>query len=279
MPLLGAHVSIAGGVSLAPENGTKPGCDVIQIFCKNQRQWAAKPYSELEIQAFKDNYRKSKLKGILVHDSYLINIGTQDPAMWTKGRDALLDEVQRCAQLGIPLLNIHPGAHMGAGPEAGATRIAEALSFVLDKTQGSGVTILLEFMAGQGSTMGSTPQQIARIRELADSDRVGVCLDTCHVFGAGYDLTTPAAYEKTMRMFDDAFGLKNVKAFHLNDSAQPLGSKRDRHANIGLGLIGAKGFAPLMNDRRFSGVPMVLETPEAEAGYPRDLKTLRSLVK
>jgi deoxyribonuclease-4 len=280
MPLLGAHVSIAGGVSLAPERGTALGCETIQIFSKNQRQWAAKPYSELEVKAFRDNYRKSKLKGVLVHDTYLINLGTQDPAMWTKSRDALVDEVQRCGQLGIPLINIHPGAHMGAGPKNGAQRIGDALRHVLDKTQGLDVTILLEFMAGQGSTMGSTPEEIAMIRAAtADDPRVGVCLDTCHLYGAGLDITTPEAYSKTMKALDAGFGLKHVKAFHLNDSAKPLGSKLDRHANIGLGLMETKGFAPLMNDKRWASTLMTLETPEAEEGYPRDLARLRGLYK
>lgn len=280
MPFLGAHVSIAGGVSLAPERGLGLGCEAIQIFSKNQRQWAAKPYSELEVKAFRDNYRRSKLKGVLVHDTYLINLGARDNSMWTKSRDALADEVQRCGQLGIPLINIHPGAHMGAGPEDGAQRIADALRHVLDQTEATGVSVLLEFMAGQGSTMGSTPQEIALIREKAGDDaRVGVCLDTCHLYGAGYDITSPDAYAKTMDALDAGFGLKHVKAFHLNDSAKPLGSKVDRHANIGLGLMGTKGFAPLMNDRRWAHTPMVLETPEAEAGYQRDLQRLRGLIK
>lgn len=273
-------MSIAGGVSLSPERGVEFGCDAIQIFAKNQRQWKAAPYSELEIKAFKDNYRKSKLKGILVHDTYLINLGTQDQAMWTKSRDALVDEVQRCGQLGIPLINIHPGAHMGAGVPAGARRIGDALRHVLDQTEGSGVTVLLEFMAGQGSVVGSKPEELGMIREATGNDRrVGVCLDTCHLYGAGYDLTTPEKYADTMAALDAGFGLKNVKAFHINDSEKPLGSKVDRHANIDKGLMMARGFAPLMNDKRWTNTPMVLETPEAEEGYRRDLKLLRGLIK
>lgn len=276
--MLGAHVSTAGGVSLAPGNGVELGCDAIQIFSKNQRQWTAKPLSELEIKAFQDNWRKSQLRGILVHDSYLINVASPNAEMWAKSRDALLDEAQRCDQLGIPLLNMHPGAHMGTGAAEGCKRIAQAIRHVLDGT--SRVTLLLESMAGQGSTIGARLEDLARIRELCGNDaRVGYCLDTCHLFAAGFDLTTPNGYKDTMRLVDEHLGLSRVKAFHLNDSEKPRGSHVDRHANIGLGLMGEKGFAPLMRDTRFEEVPMVLETPLAEEGYRKDLAILRRLAK
>lgn len=274
--MLGAHVSTQGGVSLSPQNGVDLGCDAIQIFSKNQRQWGAKPLQEAEIAAFRENYVKSRLQGVLVHGSYLINVASPDPAMWTKSRDALLDEAQRCDQLGIPLLNMHPGAHMGTGAAAGCARIADAIRYVLDNTDK--VTLLLESMAGQGTTIGARVEDLARIRELGGNDaRVGYCLDTCHLFAAGFDLATPTGYKDAIRVVGDHLGLAHVKAFHLNDSEKPLGSHVDRHANIGQGLIGEKGFAPLMQDRRFERLPMVLETPLAEEGYRKDLEILRRL--
>lgn len=276
--MLGAHVSVAGGVRNAPENGVRLGCDCIQIFSKNQRRWKSKPLSDEESDAFRQTYRESKLRGSIVHDSYLINVASPDKAMWARSRDALLDEAERCDRLGIPLLNLHPGAHMDAGVDAGAKRIAEALQFVLDRTPGSKVILLLESMAGQGSTIGHRLEDLARVRELAGADpRLGYCLDTCHLHSAGFDLTTPDAYRRVMRLVDDVLGLRHVRAFHLNDSKTPFNSRVDRHENIGDGTMGAKGFRPLMQDRRFAEIPMVLETPGEDEGYLRDLKILRKL--
>lgn len=278
--VLGAHVSIAGGVANAPQNGLNvPGCEAIQIFAKNQRQWKAKPYSPSEIQAFKDNYKASNLQGVMVHASYLINTATADRVMWTKGRDGLLDELQRCDQLGIPYLNIHPGSHVGSGVEAGIRKIAEALEWVLTQTEGSKTMILLEFMAGQGTNLGDKFQDLNTIRSLvAPNKRVGYCFDTCHLFAAGKDITKPDSYKQVMKRADEVLGIQNIKAFHLNDSKMPLKSHVDRHENIGKGLMGVEGFRPLLQDPRFKDHPMFLETPMAEEGYPADLKALRTLL-
>jgi deoxyribonuclease IV len=277
--VLGAHVSIAGGVQNAPKNGLDVTAECIQIFSKNQRQWAAKPYTDEEIGLFKQNYKESGLKGVLVHGSYLVNCAATDTTILQKSRAALLDEATRCDQLGIPYLNIHPGSHLGAGVEKGAAQIAESLRWVLDKTHGSKVTLLLEFMAGQGTNIGDRFQDLALIREKAGKDkRIGFCFDTCHLFAAGQDISTQEGYDAVMRKADDVLGLANVKAFHLNDSKMPLGSHVDRHENIGQGQMGVKGFAPLLRDKRFREAPMVLETPLAEDGYVKDLKFLRPLL-
>lgn len=275
--VLGAHVSIAGGVRKAPQNGLDLGCEAIQIFSKNQRQWKAKPYAQEEIQAFRENYRQSGLKGVLVHGSYLVNVASPDPALWKKSRDALLDEAQRCEQLGIPYLSIHPGSHLDSGVRAGVQRIAEAIAWVLDETKGSRVEILLESMAGQGSNIGARFEDLSEIRKQAGGSRVGYCFDTCHLYAAGFDITTPAGYQNVMKLADDVLGLSHIKAFHLNDSKSPLGSHVDRHANIGKGFLKAKGFQPLLQDPRFRDAPMVLETPLGDEGYRADLKALRSL--
>ncbi|HLE46724.1 MAG TPA: deoxyribonuclease IV [Candidatus Thermoplasmatota archaeon] len=278
--VLGAHVSSAGGVSFSPARGVELGCEAIQLFVKNQRQWTAKPIPDAEAQAFKENYAKSGLRGLMVHDTYLINVGSPDPAMWTKSRDALVDEASRCAQLGVPLLNMHPGAHMGQGLKPALERIAKAIRDALDATQGSGVHLVLESMAGQGTTIGARFEDLRVIRENAGNDpRLGYCLDMCHLHAAGFDVATPAGWKATMQQADEHLGVGRIKAFHLNDSKMPHGSRVDRHANIGEGTIGAKGFAPLLADPRFAEAPMILETPKAEEGYPKDLAVLRRVMK
>ena len=278
--VLGAHVSIAGGVQNAPQNALNVTAECIQIFSKNQRQWAAKPYTEADIQAFREAYKKSGLKGSMVHGSYLVNVAALDKAILQKSRSGLLDEARRCEQLGIPYLNMHPGSHLGAGIDAGAKRIADAILEVLDKTQSSKVMILLEFMAGQGTNIGDKFEDLATIRNLTGNDnRVGYCFDTCHLFAAGYDITTPSGYRDVMKKADETLGISNIKAFHLNDSKMPLGSHVDRHENIGHGVMGVEGFRPLLQDPRFRDAPMVLETPLAEEGYEKDLAKLRPLRK
>ena len=278
--VLGAHVSSAGGVSLSPARGVELGCEAIQIFVKNQRQWKANPIPDAEAAAFKANYAASKLRGVMVHDTYLINVGSPEPAMWKMSRDALVDEAKRCAQLGIPLLNMHPGAHMGKGLAPALERIAKAIREALDATQGSGLHLVLESMAGQGTTIGARFEDLRVIREHCGNDpRVGYCLDTCHLHAAGFDIATPAGWKETMKRADEQLGLGRIKAFHLNDSKTPHGSHVDRHASIGQGTIGAKGFAPLLRDARFADRPMILETPLGEEGYPKDLAVLRRVLK
>lgn len=276
--LLGAHVSIAGGVQNAPQNGVALGCDVIQIFSKNQRQWKSRPYTEDEIRGFRENYKSSKLRGVVVHGSYLMNLAAGDPALWKRSKDAFLDEVYRCDQLGIPDFVFHPGAHVERGAEWGVERIASGLREALDATHGSGVHLDLECMAGQGTTIGNRFEDLGRIIDLCGRDaRLGLCLDTCHLYAAGFDLATAGGYEATMKHVDRLVGLKRVRAFHLNDSKRELGSHVDRHENIGKGHIGLEGFRLLLRDDRFAQVPMNLETPGGDDGYRADLKNLRAL--
>jgi deoxyribonuclease IV len=275
--LLGAHVSIAGGAHEAVDNGLRIGCDVIQIFTKNQRQWAAKPYSKGDVETFRAKYRASGLRGVVAHDSYLINLASPDPALWKKSLAAFTDEAQRCDQLGVPDLVFHPGAHMGEGVEKGSARIAEAVRQALAQT--TDVRLDLECMAGHGSTIGNRLEDLARILELVgEKKRVGVCLDTCHLFAAGYDLATPEGYAETMKAVERTIRLPRVKAFHLNDSKGPLNCRLDRHEDIGKGHIGKSGFSYLMNDERFAQVPMNLETPGDDEGYVANLKVLRGLI-
>lgn len=277
--LLGAHVSIAGGVQNAPLNGTRIGCDVIQMFSKNQRQWAAKPYSAAEIEAFRTNYRESGLQGVMVHDTYLINLASPDAAMWAKSKAAFLDEARRCDQLGVPDLVFHPGAHMGQGVPSALKRIAEAMTETIRATPDGTVRLTLETMAGQGTTVGERFEQLAEVLALVgEKKRTGVCLDTCHAFAAGYDLATAPGYAETMRALDRTVGLQRVTCVQLNDSKVPLGGRVDRHEDIGKGQMGLTGFALLMNDERFAAVPMALETPGDDEGYKANLKVLRGLV-
>lgn len=275
--LLGAHVSIAGGVHFAVDNGVRIGCDVIQIFTKNQRQWAAKPYSKEDVETFRAKFRSSGLKGVVAHDTYLINLASPDEALWKKSVAAFTDEAQRCDALGVTDLIFHPGAHMGAGVEKGSARIAEAIRQALAKSEE--VRLDLECMAGHGSTIGNRLEDLARIIELVgEKKRVGVCLDTCHLFAAGHELSTPEGYAETMKIVDRTVGLRRVNAFHLNDSKGPLNCRLDRHEEIGKGHIGRSGFSLLMNDERFAQVPMNLETPGDDDGYVANLKVLRSLI-
>jgi deoxyribonuclease IV len=277
--LLGAHVSIAGGVSKAVENGIRIGCDAIQLFTKNQRQWAAKPYPPEEVEAFRSAYAASGLQGLVAHATYLINTASPDDTAWRRSTAALLDEAQRCDALGVTDLIFHPGAHMGSGVQAGLKRTAEAMQEVIARTEGGRVRLSPETMAGQGSTVGDKFEQLAELLDLVgDAKRTSVCVDTCHVFAAGYDLGTPDGYEETFRMLDRTIGLRRVTSFQINDSKSPLGSRVDRHEDIGVGHIGTSGFGQLMNDARFERVPMLLETPGTDEGYMENLKVLRGLI-
>lgn len=278
MPLLGAHVSTSGGVDKAPGNGKSIGCEAIQVFTRNQMQWRARPLSEPEIAAFRVRVKECRIQMTVSHDSYLINLGSHEPVTLQKSLDAFADEIERCEQLGIPFLVFHPGSHVGAGEVAGLQRIAENLNMVLSLKPKYRTQVLLENTAGQGSNLGYRFEQLAEIlSRVLYSDRLGVCLDTCHLFAAGYELRTRPSYEATFREFDAIVGLDRVKAFHLNDSTKGLGSRVDRHENIGLGELGLEPFRFLLNDPRFAGLPMLLETPGGDKAYRRDLKTLRSL--
>lgn len=280
MPLLGAHVSVAGGLENGPANGVSLGCDVIQVFTRNQRQWRHKPVTDEEAGRFQAALDESGLQGVTSHASYLLNLASPKPDVWKKSLEAFAQEAERCERLGIDRFMFHPGAHLGTGVEEGCARIAKALRTTLDATEGYDVKILLETMAGQGTTIGNDLADLGRIiHDAGGDDRVGVCVDTCHVFAAGHDMRTADGYDAFLDTLDEAVGLKRVHAVHLNDSKMPLGAKRDRHAIIGDGEIGLEGFRALMNDKRFAKVPMALETPGEDEGYKLGLKRLRSLVE
>jgi len=280
--LLGAHMSIAGGVYNCFDHGEHFKCTTIQIFTKNASQWRAKPLTDTEIDKFKERQKQTKISPVVAHDSYLINLGSNDKALLQKSREAFLVEMQRCELLEIPCLVTHPGSHTGAGEEAGLKTIADSLSWLHHKLPEAKVMICLETTAGQGTNLGYRFEQIAEIIETTNSpERLGVCLDTCHIFAAGYDIRTERAYKKTMREFDSVIGLKRLKVIHFNDSRKELGSRVDRHEHIGKGFIGVEPFGFFINDRRLAKIPKILETPKGDDGSAddRNLTILRKLVK
>lgn len=274
--LVGAHVSAAGGVSNAPKNGTDIGAETIQIFSKNQRQWVAKPYTDDEVSRWHDELASSGLRELVVHDSYLINLGANKPDVHAKSMEAFADEMERCALLGIPYLNFHPGAHVGAGEEAGLEKIIQSVSALLDAHPDNPTKLLVENTAGQGTNLGYTFAQCADIIHGVGGDKLGLCIDTQHTFAAGYDHRTREGYDAVMQEVDDTVGLDKVRAFHLNDSKTALGSRADRHENLGKGEIGLDLFKFLVNDKRFAGVPGVLETPGPE-NWAREIATLKKM--
>ncbi len=256
-------MSISGGVHLALVRGREIGCSAVQLFVKSSNQWKARKLSGDEIALFKREKRNFRSGYILAHSSYLINTASPDSAILEKSRKGLLEEYLRCATLGIPYLVLHPGSHRGAGEEAGIRTIAESLDLIFSETRGKRTKILLETTAGQGDTIGHSFEQLAAIIDLIKhKKRVGVCYDTCHSFAAGYDMRTGIAYRATFKSFDSILGLDMLKAFHLNDSLKPLGGRIDRHTHIGKGELGLKSFELLLNDGRFSNLPMILETPK-----------------
>lgn len=287
MVRLGAHVSVAGGLENGPANGVAIGCEAIQIFSKNQRQWNAKPITEEQAQLYRDAYRDSRLGGQVVHGSYLINLGQPDEKLWKNAVQAFVDEIQRCDQLGIPGLVFHPGAHMGLGDARGVERIAQAVGKALDATSGAKVDLLFEVMAGQGTVVGYKLEHVRDVmRAVGSSKRFGTCFDTCHLHAAGYDMTTKRLFDGTDHVGYDAvmkeahhlIGLDRVRAFHLNDSKGPLGCRVDRHERIGAGTMGLAPFWHVVNDARFKDTVAVLETPPGDdLHYARDLFVLKGL--
>ncbi|HEX9371613.1 MAG TPA: deoxyribonuclease IV [Roseiflexaceae bacterium] len=285
----GAHMSISGGLHKAFGHGERAGCDTIQIFSKNQQQWRAKPLADQDIALFKAEQQRTGFGPLIVHDSYLINLASPSDELWEKSIAAFGDELERGAALGIPYLVTHPGAHTGSGEETGLLREAAALNRLLDAgvggpSTGSGqaVTILLETTAGQGSALGYRFEHLARLIELVDrAERLGVCVDTCHILAAGYDIRTPEACAATFDEFDRVVGIERIKAFHLNDSQKDLGSRVDRHTHIGAGCVGLEGFRAIVNDPRFASLPMILETPKGEdlAEDIENLAKLRGLIQ
>jgi deoxyribonuclease-4 len=281
-PLLGAHMSIAGGVGNAFLHGKKVECDAIQIFTKSSRQWAGKPYSKEEIEQFHANREDTGITKVIAHDSYLLNLGSPDAALRLRSIEAFIDELERCEVLGVTHLVAHPGAHVGAGEVEGIKTIARSLDDVHKACPGYRTQVTLEITAGQGSNLGYRFQQIADIIDAThDSDRLRVCFDTEHAFAAGYDLRTDEGYERTFGEFDETIGIEQLAAFHLNDSKKEFNSRVDRHEHIGKGFIGVDAFRRLMNDKRFWGLPMCLETPKGpDLKEDREnLTLLRSLIK
>ena len=276
----GSHMSASGGVDKALARGEAIPVDSLQLFSKNERQWIAKPLDPDVVDRFHAEVERTGITKLVVHDSYLINLASPKSDILEKSLPAFTDELQRCDALGVPHLVTHPGAHTGSGVEAGIARFAQSLNEIFDAMPNNPTLTLLETTAGQGTTLGRSFEEIAAIIDLVEHKaRVGVCLDTCHIFAAGYDYRTPELYAATMAQFDAAIGLERLKVIHLNDSKNPLGSNKDRHDHIGAGEIGLEGFRQFVNDPRLAGLPGILETEKDDAGENdrRNLATLRSL--
>ncbi|MDE6032517.1 MAG: deoxyribonuclease IV [Muribaculaceae bacterium] len=278
MKFIGAHVAVDGGVASAPLNAAAIGAKAFAMFTRNPSRWKSDPLLPSDIEAFKANCQANGYSPevILPHDSYLINLGAKDPKKLFMSRMAFLDEMQRCEQLGLSMLNFHPGSHLNEMTEEECLRrIASSINKTLEKT--SGVKAVIENTAGQGSNLGFSFEQLAFIISLIeDKSRVGVCIDSCHAFAAGYDLATPQGYSDVWRHFDETIGLKYLSAMHINDSKKGLGSHVDRHESIGQGALGMEFFRLLMADPRMNDIPLILETPNPDV-WAEEIKTLYSL--
>jgi len=280
MKYIGAHVSISGGVQNAPLNAHEIGAKAFAMFTKNQRQWHAKSFEDQNISAFKKNCSQYGFssKYILPHDSYLINLGHPEKDALEKSRAAFLDEVERCELLGLNYLNFHPGSTLNriTSDECIAI-IAESINITIEKTHN--LTLVLETTAGMGSSVGASFKELAQIiKKIQNKSRVGVCIDTCHIFAAGYDIITKKKFEDTMKRFEDEVGIDYLKGAHLNDSKKECGSRIDRHAPLGKGFIGIDGFSYIMNDERFDNMPIILETPDRE-NWKNEIKLLYDLIE
>jgi deoxyribonuclease-4 len=281
--VFGSHLSIAGGMHNALLKAEEHGFATVQVFTKNQQQWKCKPLDEAGINEWKKHRKRLKFTKTVSHDSYLINLASADDLLWRKSVDLFVEEVMRCKLLGIEYLVTHPGAHLGTGEEAGLRRVAEALDIVNNRVGECDVITCLEITAGQGSSLGYKLEHLARIIEgVREPKRLGVCLDTAHLFAAGYDFRG-AKYDAFRKQIEKTIGISRVKVLHLNDSKKPLGSRVDRHEHIGRGTIGIEGFRPFVRDEAFANVPKILETPKLKAEDGREwdeinFETLRSLM-
>lgn len=275
-------MSIAGGVFNAFLSGKSVGCNTIQIFVKSNNQWRAKPLSDEEVEKYHHLQKETGIGPVVAHDSYLINAASQDSSLFAKSRDALKIELERCQKLKIPYLVMHPGSHLGAGESVGLATIARAINGIFEELEDKGTKIALETTAGQGSNLGYRFEHLAEIiGQVKQQKRMAVCLDTCHVFAAGYDIRTAEGYKNVMAEFDRIIGLPHLAAIHFNDSKKGLGSRVDRHEHIGKGELGKEAFGFFLNDARLAQVPKILETPKGP-DYAEDkmnLKVLRSLIK
>jgi deoxyribonuclease IV len=278
--LLGAHMSISGGVFNAIEHGLNTGCASIQIFTKNNNQWRAKPLADEEIEKFLTAQKESGISPVVAHTAYLINLATPGDEIYQKSLAALIDEIERADKLKIADLVLHPGSPLDQGVEYGMKKIIDSLNYCIEKTPDAKTRVALECTAGQGSHLGFKFEQIAEMIDgVEDKNRVSVCVDTCHIFAAGYDIRTKDAYEATVAAFKKIIGLKYLKVIHLNDSIKALGSRVDRHTHIGQGEIGKDAFRFIMQDERFDSIPKLLETPKDGEEYEADKKNLAILRK
>jgi deoxyribonuclease-4 len=276
MPLFGAHLSIAGGFHNALLSAQEHGCGTVQLFTKQPSAWATRPITDEQAQTFRDTLERLGLQKVMAHDSYLINLASPKKDLYRRSVDAFVEEMTRAEKLGVCYLVMHPGAHLDKGEDEGLARVAKALDEAHSRCEGFRLRVLLETTAGQGSTLGHRFEHLAAILDrVADPDRLGVCLDTCHVFAAGYPLAPARQYHATMAEFDRIVGVAKLAAFHVNDSLKPQGSRVDRHAHLGEGKMGLEPFRLLVNDPRFRDHPMVLETPPE--GVADDLAVLREL--
>jgi deoxyribonuclease-4 len=279
MPLIGCHISIDGGVELAPDRARSLGCDSMQIFTANQMQWKGAPISLESRDLYLEKLIKNKINSVVSHDSYLINLSSPESVKLAMSRKAFTEEIQRCTLLEIPYLVFHPGSHMGKGDDYALQKIAESLDYCLAKVPDSNVTLLLEITAGQGTNVGFSFEQLRSIIDQSSHpERLGVCFDTCHAYAAGYDIVEESGYRDTFQKFDDIIGLEHLRVFHLNDSIKPLGSRIDRHHQIGKGFIGVEPFIRLINDERFAELPMLLETPGEDEHYAREIQLLKEAI-
>jgi deoxyribonuclease-4 len=275
-------MSTSGGVHTAVDRALSIGCTALQVFTKNNNQWSAKPLAEEEIENYKRKIAEATITPVMAHDSYLINLCAMNPDTLERSRKAFIDELTRCEQFGIQLLNFHPGAHGGAGEEEGIKRVVESLNIAHERTEEFKVLSVVETSAGQGTAVGYKFEQLEKIINGVDKpDRMAVCVDTCHIFAAGYDIRTEEKYEATFEEFDNIIGLQRLVAFHYNDSKKEFGSHRDRHEHIGKGMIGVAGFSLLMNDTRFANIPKILETPKSKDLHEdvENMKVLKELIK
>ncbi len=279
---LGAHESIAGGMHKAFRRAASVGCEAVQIFVKPNRSWAVPALSEEDVALFRAEAKATAIRPVVAHTSYLLNLASPKDDLWHKSIETLIIELERCDRLGVPWLVLHPGAHVGSGEGAGLTRMARALGEVHQAVRSSQTRILLETTAGQGTKLGYCFEHLAWLLERTpEGERLGICLDTCHVFAAGYELRTPKGYVATMGSFDRVIGLERLKALHLNDSKGELGSRKDRHEHIGKGQIGLEGFRHMLNDPQLRSLPGLLETPKSDDLHEdeENLTVLRGLME
>lgn len=275
--MFGAHMSISGGFDKALERGEKINCHTIQIFTKNNNQWKAKEITDKELNKFHSLYDTLHISPVVAHDSYLINLASPDPELHRKSMEAFFHEMERCEKLRIPYLVFHPGAHTGSGEKTGLKKIVQSINLLLKRAKGFKVLLLLETTAGQGTSLGYKFEHLAEIIKMVRQKKsIGICLDTCHIFAAGYDITTRKGYKKTFESFNKLIGIEKLKVIHINDSKKELGSRIDRHEHIGKGYLGLEPFRFLVNDKRFTSIPKILETPKG-SDLKEDVGNLRVL--